>query len=495
MPASSQSIAAPASPSAGEGRELELELDEEQEKASAAAGTDWSFRFAVVFLAFYYIRPQDWIAGMAGVNVIRPIMLAWGLVLLGQGSRSPLRGWLRTPHDWAILAFYVYVVWSAPSEADAMKGMFSLVVFYYLTSQSLSTWENVLGYLKAWNVLLVSLATLGVLQTVGVDITLGKAVTDSYFGRLALGTWMADNPNALAHTVVAAIPLSYVLIFWRGTVWDRMVWFPTYAALAGWCAWETESKGAFLVGGGLTMLVFVVGRPRWIQILVVAAALTAGVGALSFLPRMDQMGDLRADEGVMGRLMAWEMAKTAMEQNTFGVGWKQFLAYIPWLEGTSWTLEPKSTHCSYVQIGADLGRYGLFFWLLGLWTAFRSMAFFKSEDETEERCRRATLLLVLAYAASNWMINREYHTEYYLLIAVASAVHRLRWAREAAVQEGETMREAEEVEADEDAEVSSASGSRKPRAVWKRLGILDAGMAALLVYGVLEVWAYILVNL
>ena len=35
------------------------------------------------------------------------------------------------------------------------------------------------------------------------------------------------------------------------------------------------------------------------------------------------------------------------------------------------------------------------------------------------------MMLILAYAVSGWMINREYHTEYFLLIAVAAAMHRL----------------------------------------------------------------------
>ena len=40
------------------------------------------------------------------------------------------------------------------------------------------------------------------------------------------------------------------------------------------------------------------------------------------------------------------------------------------------------------------------------------------------------MMLILAYAVSGWMINREYHTEYFLLIAVAAAMHRLSLAEE-----------------------------------------------------------------
>ncbi len=467
--------------------------------------SDWSYRFALIFLGIYYIRPQDWISGMAGFNIIRLIMMGWMATFLLNGSRSPLKGWFRTPHDWAIVALYIYVAWNAPSEAGATSGVFSLVAFYFLTTQALSSWDKVLGYLKCWNILLVTLATLGVLQTVGIDITSGKALTEMFFGRLALGTWLADNPNALGHSVIAAIPLSYILIFWRGTVIARTVVFPIFVTLIVWCAWKTESKGAFTVGGVLTVLVFVVGRPKWVKVIVLAAALIAGIGALKFLPRMEQMGNLREDEGVMGRLMAWELAKLEMEQRPYGVGWKQFVAWIDWQEGDYIETLSKSTHCSYVQAGADLGRYGLFFWLLALWTAFRSVLTFKSLDENEERCRRAILLLVVAYTTSNWMINREYHTEYYLLIAVAAAFHRLRWATEIESQGAVISGDGSDENAtpsldskdsiDDEETMPDEDADKIVRPIWKRLGLIDLAGGIAMVYAVLEIWDYILVNL
>ncbi len=475
-------------------------------------GPNWNYRLAVLFLAFYYIRPQDWLPGLVGFNIVRPLMVAWVMVLMTEGSRSPVRGWFRTPHDWVMLALYTYIVWNAPKEAGATMGMFSLVVFYYLTTQALSSWDRILGYLKAWNIMLVTLAAFGVLQTLGFDITQAKENTEKlFFGRLTLGTWMANNPNALGHTVVAAIPLSYALYFWRGNATGRMIIFPTCSILAAWCAWQTASKGSFLVGAMGLVLVFVIGRPKWIQILVLSAALTGGVGALSFMPRMDRMGDLRSDDGVAGRLLAWERARLSMDRNTYGVGWRQFMAFIDWKEGNYIMTVAKSTHSSYVQVGADLGVYGLFLWLLGIWTALRSLVFFKSANETRERSRRAILLLVVSYAASSWMINREYHTEYYLLIAVAAAVHRLRLAQEI---EGEDMsferhpsnsiaikssrhdyssksHEADD-EVTEDEEISE---SENKYAIWKRLGFIDLAAGIAFVYIVVQIWDYVLGHL
>ncbi len=472
--------------------------------------------FAMLFLGMYYIRPQDWVPGLVGANVIRPVMLGWFGSVAGYGSSSKIPGWFSTPHDWVIAIYYAYVVWTAPPGIGAGMGMFSLVVFYFLTVHALGDWQRLLGYLKLWNVLLLCIAGFGVLQVLGMDITGGRQTTEFFLGRLSLGTWLADNPNALGHTVVLAIPLSYVLFFWRGSGAGRLFIFPACFALAGWCAWQTQSKGSFLVGAGLTVLIFVVGRPKWVQIMVVSLALVTGVGALSFLPRMEEMGNLRADEGVLGRLMAWEMAKTSMDSNTFGVGWKQFIALLDWQDGRRFYHDiPKATHCSYVQVGADLGRYGLYLYLMGIWVALRTLLSGKGLTDDQERCRRAVLLLLLGYLASGWMINRQYHTEYFLMIAAAAAIHRLKLAREEGL---DSTAEATLDDGGADGAVGAASwggGARaipgqehirndldesglpqtKPRKMWNRLGWLDLAMTGAMTWGVLWTWDYILKNL
>ncbi len=462
----------------------------------------WSYFFALLFLATYFIRPQDWVPGMAGFNVVRPIILLWGGALMAEGLHSPLPGFFSTAHDWAMLFFYGYVVWNAPGEAGAGMGMFSLIIFYYLTTQALTSWQKLWGYLRMWNWLLIILAALGVLQTLGIDITHGKEITEFGKGRLALGTWTCNNPNALGHTVVVAIPLSFMLFFWRNSGFSRFVLFP--AAMVGvlTCAWYTQSKGAYLVGAMLFVLIFVVGRPKWIQVIVLTVVLTAGVGALSFLPRMESMGSLRSEEGVMGRLLAWEMARNACENNATGLGWRQFHAWITVRDGMRWIVEEKSTHSSYVQIAADLGKPGMCLWLLVLLTSLRGVMFYRTQNDLEEKCRRSVLLIITAYMVSSWMINREYHTEYYLIAALGAAFHRLAIAakRQPAAADAASEEPPRPEHAWQLPSLAEASWVRPGtmdamKYEWLRLDWKDIAAACVGTWVVLQIWDYVLKHL
>ena len=475
------------------------------------------FFFAVFFLLFYYLRPQDWVPGFIGLNIVKPIIAIWlGALFAGRSLPSPLPGVLRTPHDWLILSYFVYVVWNAPDSTETFKGFLPLVAFFALTVQSLNSWTRLQTYLKWWTIALAVLALLGVLIPLGIDPTGGKDYT-MQFGRLALGTWLHDNPNALGHSVIVAVPASYFVFFWRGNAFGRWVVFPIITAIACWCVYLTESKGSFLVGGALVASIFIVGRPRIVQIAALATAMVLGVGALSFLPRMSQMSDLSAEQGVQGRLMTWEVARTESKLHATGAGWKQFVALI---DVKGWDGEmiydmPKATHSSYVQIAADLGRYGLFFYLAGFWCVFRTLLKFRPADETEDRCRRVLWVLLISTLISGWMINREYHTEYFLLVAAAGALHRLAKGRELELlnaassevpksespetQSPELIPSSEPVREIGSSALSISDSTVKEglpaKPLWNRFGLLDFGACIGLTWLTFWVWDYILENI
>lgn len=479
-----------------------------------AAPPSMEFRFAIFFLLFYYIRPQDWVPGLSGVELIKPIVGLWVMTLVSARSLpSPLPGWNRTPHDLAILAYLTYLV---AFGGAAITAVLPMLAFYGLTVQSVNSWSRLLTYLKVWTIALVVLAALGVLSTIGIDLTGAQDNRFTQLGRLAIGTWLHGNPNALGHSIVTAIPAAFLLYFWKGTSTGRFVIFPLMAALTFYCAWLTQSKGSYLVGGALLVVAFIIGKPRWFQVTALAAAATVGISALSFLPRMGDMNNLRADEGVQGRLLSWEMARTEERNHPTGVGWNKHISLIPWREGERVIIVPIATHSSYVQIGADLGRYGLFLYLAGIWCALHTLLVFKTADTSQERCRRILLVFLIGNLISGWMINREYHTEYFLLIATTAALHRLRKAESLPSLDDSTSAEPIEMAVPPAARVrevldrvnqawreterpafrpDSANSHLLVKPFWSHFGILDLVASIGLTWFTFWMWDYILKNL
>lgn len=472
------------------------------------------FVVSIIFLLLYNIRPQDWLPGLAGTQIIKPVIAVWLMALVAARSRpSPLPGLLKTPHDWAILAYLGYIVLFGDA---AVMAVLPLLAFYALTVQSVNSWPRLLLYVKCWTWSLLVVAAFGALVPLGIDLTGAKTNAYTEMGRLALGTWLHNNPNALCHSIVPALPALYLLYFQKAPLLSRFFLFPALASVIFYCAWQTQSKGGYLAGAGVCFLGFVLGKPRWLQVTLVAMALAGGISVLSFLPRMSEMGNLSADEGVMGRVLAWEQARAVEEGNPTGVGWQRFIAMIPWQEGRLFLIVPKATHSSYVQVGADLGRYGLFLFLAPIWCALHTLVFFKAGDVAQERCRRILLVFLAAYLLSGWLINRQYHTEYFLLAAASAALHRLkkgdeRVAAEAAekAREGALGPDPERRRVEEpvparlrrvwesrpappwkrgDAPAFAPGGTLGRKPFWNRFGLVDLGACLFMTWLTFRLW-------
>jgi hypothetical protein len=84
----------------------------------------------------------------------------------------------------------------------------------------------------------------------------------------------------------------------------------------------------------------------------------------------------------------------------------------------------KATHCAYNQNGAELGYVGLYLFVGLMYCSIRTLLLVKCEDDDEERIRRAMFAMVVAYAASSWMVDFCYRPTFFLMLATISAFHR-----------------------------------------------------------------------
>ena len=454
------------------------------------------FAAAIATLLLYFIRPQDWISFIGGVNVVRPVIALGliGLFMRRRGSRTsgPLP-FFKTPHEWLMLVYLSYIVFTSPDSFNDAKEALSQGAFFFITLYAIQSSRQLQRFLRWWRWALLGIVVMALGTVYGFDFTSSTSYTEATFGRLSLRNWLLNNPNALGHTLASLLPVLYLSLF-RGKGFVSRLMALALMLLAGLCIWHTQSKGSYLVAAAGMTLAVLIGRPLWMKAAFLALAIGGGQAALSSLPRMTDMSSLRSDEGVMGRLMAWDIARSVTRNKTTGEGWKRFNAVIRW-EGED---IPKATHSSYVKIGGDLGLPGLFLYLSVLCLGARTLLVWRAPDAQMEDQRGILLALLACYAMSGWMIDRAYHTEFFMISGAIAAYHALCVRAVVRVQAKMTQADLRpSVSAPFLNQVLRPSKSWwKPRfAPWRSYSLMDAGMAACTLQAVLATWDYILINL
>jgi len=138
----------------------------------------------------------------------------------------------------------------------------------------------------------------------------------------------------------------------------------------------------------------------------------------------------------------------------------------------------------------------------------------KTHHPDLERARRMLFLLLVTYGVSGWMIDRSYHTEYFLISACCGAVHRLQLQQKRKTSAATTTTTENDLLPTNGALNSALSiavgnhfnhspqshvnSNAKPTKViiqaWINLGLLDVSAAAFLTWATLYIWDYLLKN-
>ncbi|WP_395736486.1 O-antigen ligase family protein [Prosthecobacter sp.] len=414
---------------------------------------------------------------------------------------------LKSPADYLVVAYLLWIIYTTGDYVSTAKAMIPFAGFYFASAIGLDSLKRMSTFLNCWVVGLIVVAIFGISTELGFELAPGSSsLTASFFGRLALNTWIYNNPNALGHGVVIILPLAYFWFVWKRGVLLRTLGFFGIAAGA-YCVYLTQSKGAYLCGAAAATAGLLFRKARYVQVFLITVMMTAGIGALKLLPRMESLS--AKEDGIEGRLMIWQLAYNAMQSTFSGEGWKRFEA---WIETEQYGLIKKATHGSYVNVGADLGYPGLFLFVGILYACFRTVLQTRpAEDDLQaQRIQRALLTLVSGYAASAWMIDRAYHTDYFFIAGVCAAYHR--------VMSGRIASSSENSEEPVSAEVSDSAGAgglttggdggqtlvlaaesadvvpRDFSLSWRRLGLGDMTLIAVSFYAVVYCWHYLMTN-
>jgi hypothetical protein len=404
------------------------------------------FAAIALFLVLYHLRLQEWLSIARSLRLVAFAMVFAIVATFLRERGFKLKDLLKTPHDWFMLAFLLWTVVTGPNWTWGQ--VYPLFLYYIMTVQALFRLNRLQWFLTLWAAMLIVVAGLAIASEYGFDPMGSNDITNGAMkGRLILNTSIFNNPNALGHSIVPVVVMLFYLCFWKRPVAVKILLFPLLL-LPMYCIYLTQSKGSYVAGFIAMVSCLTLGRPKAVQIAILAAAATIGVGALYALPRMSDLN--RGEQGIQGRLAAFGWGLNEMRAETSGAGYGNWdPAFI------RDNHYQKSPHSSYVHIGGEEGQPGLFLFLGIMYCCLRTLLTVKTTTVAQERVRRLLFVLLISYMVSSWMVGQAWRATFFLMVAAIAAFHRQLLAEESPETE-----EAKEAEAERKRELALSPALR-----------------------------------
>ena len=96
------------------------------------------FVCSVLFLALYYLKPQEWTSIFSTIHFVQLVMFASLTTLFFRERSLNARDFFRTPHDWAVYGFMLWIIISSLTPFATFKDdILNRLLFYIVTVQTL----------------------------------------------------------------------------------------------------------------------------------------------------------------------------------------------------------------------------------------------------------------------------------------------------------------------------------------------------------------------
>ncbi|HVP89414.1 MAG TPA: putative O-glycosylation ligase, exosortase A system-associated, partial [Casimicrobiaceae bacterium] len=244
------------------------------------------------------------------------------------------------------------------------------------------------------------------------------------------GTFI-DGNNEIGLALAMTIPLLYYLARHTKQVFLR-VGFLLAAGLTALSALGTQSRGALLGLGAMTVFLWLKSRSKFLTLVVIAlvAAVVLPMMPETWWARMQTIQTYEQDASAVGRLNAWMMAANLAAHRITGGGFECFQ------EPTFWLYAPDPTnvhdsHSIYFQILGHQGYIGLvIFLLLIAFTWFSASSVIRAtKKEKEKHWLRDLMAMIqvslIAYLSAGAFLGLGYFDYFYnlvLIVAVAKVL-------------------------------------------------------------------------
>lgn len=327
-----------------------------------------AFVMLLVFLLIYFIRPQDfWPYLLEDRLIFITLGLAsvvWAISLLFTKKRI-----FRSPQSifmvglWFAVVLSTFTVGWKSYIVDTFVYFAKITLVYYLVSDLIDSQGKFKAFV--WFLVLACgvLAVFGILQHYGVDITGAGLMKQE---RIISGVNVVSyrirgagifDTNQLAYTIGMALPLAFLLLTTTRFIFGKLLSIVLIMAF-GYCVYLTQSRGgmaAFMFS--LLLLLTIRGRfgAKIFSVIIVGMVVMA---ILSGSQRFGTVFQYKQDQSAMARLDAWYVGSLLFREYPItGVGFERFKEMGKQVAGLRIV-----SHNGYVQVAAETGLIGLFFW-------------------------------------------------------------------------------------------------------------------------------------
>ena len=244
------------------------------------------------------------------------------------------------------------------------------------------------------------------------------------------GTFI-DGNNEIGLALAMTVPLLY----WLARYGKQRYLRPAYliaAGLSALAAVGTQSRGALLGLGAMTVFLWLKSRSKFWTLIVIAlvAAVVLPLMPEQWYARMSTIQTYEQDASALGRINAWHMAVNLASHQITGGGFECFQAPTFW----QYAPDPENVHDSHSIYFQVLGHHGyiglaIFLLLIGFsWFSASSVIRATKKDKDQHWLRdlmAMTQVSLIAYITAGAFLGLGYFDYFYnlvLIIAVAKVL-------------------------------------------------------------------------
>lgn len=381
--------------------------------------------FLLLLTAIYFIRPSEWLPGLAGMPLFQIVILTALVLCFGAWTSQLSERSLRTSPISACVCLLLGI--SFVSEVLNLGTVTSTtqfaksVLLYLLVTGLIDTHERLLRFLQGFACVLFLLGLLVLLNhhgilAVGSDSSpIGGVWEDRGGQRLGAIGGLTFDPNDTAVLTMLGAILSLHFAAVARPLFLRPVWLGM-ACCNIYVLQLTDSRGGFL------SLVVGLGAYIWLRWgrkgLLWGACLLPLVAAKIATARMAGLGSAFLEDTGQSRLQFWTSALVLAKSNPLlGAG-----------PGSFSTIVGRASHNSFLQAFAELGFFGgtLFLGAFGygawqLYSIRRSLATQPGTSEPSNQAQVAMMLALLSgYAVAILALNHLFGMATYIVLAAAT---------------------------------------------------------------------------